>query len=89
MVEIGMMMIITVLETMTGNFSYNVNHFNCCSFIRRAVFNQMSFTEDGTMIETGKRGIAVSPDPIQGADPNADQSQDLGLAHDHAQRGRS
>ena len=32
--EIGMMMmIITAVETMTGNFSYNINHFNHCSFL--------------------------------------------------------
>ena len=51
----------------------------------------MSFTEEGTMIETGRTGIATIPDPIQGVDLNTDQSQDLTLAHAHAhaQRGRS
>ena len=49
----------------------------------------MSFAEEGTMIETGRTGIAADPDPIQGSDLNTDQSQDLALAHARAQRGRS
>ncbi|XVE75401.1 hypothetical protein DITRI_Ditri12bG0091300 [Diplodiscus trichospermus] len=40
-----------------------------------------TMTEEGTMIETGRTGIGTGRDPVQGVDLDADQSQDLVLAH--------